>query len=147
MWVDAYRYGGGALIVYLIRNTLNGKCYIGKTTRTLRERWLEHCRDARNFRACLPMYVDIRLHSPSAFAVEVLGEAKCQRDLNRMERKFIRLYHAQTEGYNQASAGGGCKPRRCTFSNYTLPITQRERIAESVRLSWVERRKQKEAAA
>ena len=33
-------------IVYKITNVLNGKIYIGITTRTLEERWQQHCYDA-----------------------------------------------------------------------------------------------------
>ena len=30
--------------VYLIRNTVNGKCYVGQTRRDIQERWKEHIR-------------------------------------------------------------------------------------------------------
>jgi group I intron endonuclease len=31
-------------LVYLIRNTVNGKCYVGQTRRDIHERWKEHIR-------------------------------------------------------------------------------------------------------
>jgi predicted GIY-YIG superfamily endonuclease len=34
-------------LIYLITNTVNGKRYIGQTVRTLRQRWQQHVRDAK----------------------------------------------------------------------------------------------------
>lgn len=31
--------------IYKITNKVNNKCYIGKTLKTIEERWIEHCRD------------------------------------------------------------------------------------------------------
>jgi predicted GIY-YIG superfamily endonuclease len=30
-------------IIYLIKNNVNGKLYIGQTDRTIKKRWYEHC--------------------------------------------------------------------------------------------------------
>lgn len=30
-------------IIYLIKNKLNNKCYVGQTIRTIKKRWKEHC--------------------------------------------------------------------------------------------------------
>lgn len=41
--------------IYQITNDINGKIYIGKTERTIQERWREHCRDylKRNYESDL----------------------------------------------------------------------------------------------
>lgn len=130
------------MIVYLLRNKQNGKCYVGKTTRTLKARWRQHKTEARIGRHDFPLYQDMRLYGTEVFEVEVLGEADCQRRLNSIERKFIRIFDAVEHGYNKmlGSCGGRPKLRRAACS----PLTQahREKIAESVRLSWLERKAQ-----
>lgn len=37
----------GKVIVYLIRNCVNGKVYVGKTTKSLKRRWQQHVWTAR----------------------------------------------------------------------------------------------------
>ena len=132
------------VIVYLVRNKLSGKCYVGKTTRVLSERWHEHIRDARNQRKSGVFYDDLRKLGVGAFEISVLGEADCQRRLNQIERKYIRRYDAVNSGYNQSAAAHGGRPKRRASSIYTLPQSQREKIAESVRAYRAQR---KQAAA
>ncbi len=87
------------MIVYLIRNTANGKCYVGKTTGSLARRWSQHKCEARLGRYDLPLYRDMRVYQPHCFEVEVLGEASTQRRIAQMERKFIRIFDAVESGY------------------------------------------------
>jgi hypothetical protein len=129
------------VIVYLIRNRVSGKCYIGKTTQTLRSRWRQHKTEARIGRLDSPLYVDMRAIGVAFFEVELLAEATCQRRLAQMERKFIAEYKAVDEGYNLdgASHGGRPKLKRTRWSG-SLTVDHRKAIAASVRLSWIERR-------
>lgn len=129
------------MIVYLLRNKLNDKCYVGKTTRTLKSRWRQHKTEARIGRYDWPLYRDIRDYGAEAFSVELLGKASCQRRLNQMERKFIRQFNAVEDGYNQACASFGGRIRKVrAVVNSPLSKTHREKIAESVRRSWAERK-------
>jgi group I intron endonuclease len=129
------------MIVYLLRNKLNDKCYVGKTTRTLKSRWRQHRTEARIGRLNQPLYRDMRAHGAAAFDVELLGKADCQRRLNQMERKFIRQFNSVADGYNQACAsfGGRIRKVRATSGN-PLPKNHREKIAASVRRAWAERK-------
>lgn len=96
------------MIVYLIRNTANGKCYVGKTTGSLARRWSQHKCEARLGRYDFPLYKDMRIFQAHCFEVEVLGEAPTQRRLAQMERKFVRIFDAVNNGYNKTlhSYGG-----------------------------------------
>lgn len=96
------------MIVYLIRNTANGKCYVGKTTGTLARRWKQHRCEARLGRYNTPLYQAMRTYQLHCFETEVLGETYSQRALARVERKFIRIFDAVNNGYNcdEISHGG-----------------------------------------
>jgi group I intron endonuclease len=129
------------MIVYLLRNRQNGKCYVGKTTRTLKARWRQHRTEARIGRLISPLYEDMRAFGIDAFEVITLGEADCQRRLNQMERRFIREFNTVAEGYNQATAAFGGRVRKVrAITSATLSPTHRAKIAESVRLYYSERK-------
>jgi len=132
------------MIIYLIRNTVNGKCYVGKTSRSLSARWHEHLRDARNRHRTGPLYDDLSTYQRHCFETEVLSTAKDSRRLAQLERKFIRIFHAVESGYNRAecSFGGRIRKRRAVPSAPRSP-EQKLKIASSVRRAWLER---KEAA-
>lgn len=135
------------MIVYLIQCTLNNRFYVGKTTRTLRERWLEHCRDARNSRRPGDLYEDLRRFGAEAFTIRELGVAYCQRRLNQMERKFIRLHRATEHGYNKDVAAHGGKPKRRTVTTYTLSWDHKQKIADTIRRFHVNRKAQAKGMA
>jgi group I intron endonuclease len=120
------------VIVYLIQCTLNNRFYVGKTTRTLQERWLEHIRDARSGRRPGDLYEDLRRFGAEAFTITELGIAYCQRRLNQMERKYIRLHGATINGYNKDVAAHGGKPKmRPAFKRVLTPL-HKLRISERI---------------
>lgn len=121
------------MIVYLIQCKINSRFYVGKTTRTLQERWLEHIRDARNCRKSGDLYADLRLFGAESFTIGVLGEAYCQRRLAQIERKFIRTLGATVNGYNQDEASRGGKRKTRSSPVYTLTQEHKDRIADRIR--------------
>jgi group I intron endonuclease len=129
------------VIVYLIRNTANGKCYVGKTTGSLARRWSQHKCEARLGRYDFPLYQDMRIYQPHCFEVEVLGEAPTQRRIAQMERKFIRIFNAIENGYNLmlGSCGGRTRKTRGSLGRRLSPETIRK-IAESNRRAYAERK-------
>jgi len=135
------------LIVYLIQCTLNNRFYVGKTTRTLQERWLEHIRDARSCRRPGDLYEDLRRFGAEAFTITELGVAYCQRRLNQMERKFIRLHGATVNGYNKNVAAHGGKRKTRSTTKYTLTSEHKQRIADRIRQVHSERKAQRRVAA
>ncbi len=141
--VQGHLSGKGTIgFVYLIRNNINGKCYVGKTTRTVASRWRQHKTEMRICRYDSPLYNDMREFGVSAFEVAVLGECDSQRRLAQIERAFIRRYKSVTEGYNREVASCGGRIRRgLTHLRpiQPLPEEHRKKIAQSVRLSWLQR--------
>jgi group I intron endonuclease len=138
---------GAVMFVYLIRNIINGKCYVGKTTRSVEARWRQHKTEIRIGRMDSDLYADMRKFGVAAFEVGILGECNSQRRLAQMERSFIRSYNAVEEGYNKevASFGGRIRLTRSRF-NPSLSDDHRKKIANSVRRAWVERKEMAETS-
>jgi group I intron endonuclease len=131
------------MIVYLLRNKVNDKCYVGKTMKTLKVRRRQHRTEARIGRYDWPLYRDIRDFGAENFSVELLGKADSNRRISQMERNFIRQFNTVSDGYNQACASFGGRIRKAACSERSpLSEEHRERIADSVRRYWKERKAQ-----
>lgn len=92
--------------VYLITSP-SGKQYVGMTTRTLAERWAEHCAAARQGSDLL-LARAIRKHEADALKVEVLHESDDQDELWALEVEEIsRRSTAAPNGYNLTLGGDG----------------------------------------
>ena len=96
--------------IYKITNQVNGKVYIGQSTR-VEERWKEHKRkpflessEEYNY----PLYQAIRKYGLENFTFEILEECP-QEELNQKEEYYISLYESyppdKGKGYNQTKGG------------------------------------------
>jgi group I intron endonuclease len=101
---------GGVGLVYLLRNVVNDKCYVGQTIRLLEARWAEHIREA--FHRKKPRTVvarAIRKHGLSNFTAKVLWRGS----LNLLDSKevfYIHKFRCMTPtGYNLTPGGFGSK--------------------------------------
>lgn len=95
--------------VYLIRNTVNGKLYVGQTVMTVERRFKAHV-NAYNYpkRRYIPL-ISRALHkySPENFTYEILEECSSQDHLNEAEIRWIAFYDSiAPNGYNVESGGG-----------------------------------------
>jgi group I intron endonuclease len=128
------------VIIYLVRNRVNGKCYIGKTCRTLSARWREHVSEARQGRYETPLYQDMRLYQLHCFEVEELAHTANESDLANAERRFIRIFNSVDNGYNVDgfSHGGNYRAHRTTFARKSAE--HKARIATSQRAAWAARK-------
>ncbi len=85
------------MIVYKITNLLNGKAYVGRTTKTLNERMIGHLYNRRHSL----IDKDIQKFGIENFKVEVLAECKTFEELKELEKKFIRELDCKSpNGYN-----------------------------------------------
>lgn len=115
--------------IYQITNNLNGKIYIGKTERSIEQRWYEHCRDyLRKTDEKRPLYLAMRKYGPSNFSIIVLEETN-----NASEREvyWIEKTRAFKNGYNATMGGDGQK-----YLDYDLIIAsynELQNIAEVAR--------------
>lgn len=98
---------GDDVIVYLVRNRTNDKGYVGKTKRSLEQRWREHVRNAMKMRAEMPIYDAIRKHGAEAFDLSVLEECDSPEGLNEAEKRWIVELGTFSRGYNATRGGDG----------------------------------------
>ena len=97
--------------IYKITNDVNGKVYIGKTVKTIEERFKEHLRNSRK------QYADIynshlsraiRYYGKEHFSVSLVGEYP-NDELNDREIQWINTYNSfdDSVGYNMTLGGEG----------------------------------------
>jgi group I intron endonuclease len=93
------------MIVYLLRNTVNNKVYVGQTVQTLTARWKQHRHDAKRFG--YPICCALKKYGCGTFEISELGIASTQEDLNNLECLWIILLHAGNKqfGYNIREGG------------------------------------------
>lgn len=94
--------------IYKITNKINGKAYVGKTTRTVQERWEEHLHDStkKQYYTNRPLYKAIRKYGSDGFTVETLEKVDLEH-LSEREIYWIEYFHTCTEGYNATVGGDG----------------------------------------
>lgn len=125
------------MIVYLIRNTANGKCYVGKSSRPLWHRWSQHKTEAKLGRLNTALYRDMRVYQLHCFEIEVLAEARTSRRIAQLERKFIRIFDSVENGYNEAVCSwGGRTCRTCGSVGRKMSAETRLKIADSNRRTY-----------
>ena len=91
--------------IYQITNDINGKIYIGKTERTIEERFKEHCRDylRRDFEK-RPLYRAMKKYGIEHFHIELLEETDFPEE---QEVFWIEQKRSYKEGYNATFGGDG----------------------------------------
>lgn len=91
--------------IYQIINDINGKIYIGKTERTIEERFKEHCQDAfKKQKEQRPLYAAMRKYGIQHFSVSLIEETNTpdEREVYWIEQKRSYKY-----GYNATKGGEG----------------------------------------
>ncbi len=100
------------MFIYLITNLVNGKYYVGQTTKTLARRWALHRFSARhaNSTGCKLLVRAMRKHGLENFIIEHLASADTAAQLSELERLWICLLRSTdaSVGYNLTFGGEGC---------------------------------------
>ncbi len=94
--------------IYLVRNTANGKTYVGQTTLTVENRWKRHVNESIHNSRCR-IHMAIRKYGAESFVVEELCECPDRVSLDETERFFVWLLGSskRSMGYNLTLGGGG----------------------------------------
>lgn len=95
--------------IYKIWNDVNDKIYVGKTNRTLKKRFYEHCRDSKfSSKNNRPLYRAMNKYGVEHFYIEKLEETTREQASER-ECYWIKYFNSFRNGYN-ATMGGDGKP-------------------------------------
>lgn len=103
--------------IYKITNQITGKSYIGKTLKSVNERWKEHCHDYKRQRCeKRPLYNAMNKYGIENFFIEEIEQ--CQDDeVSNREIYWIRYFNTYHNGYNATKGGDGSK-----YLDYNLII-------------------------
>lgn len=108
--------------IYLAKNILNGKVYVGKTIKSIKKRWIEHISEGRKLRRLRAKNPDKKIwgshlnnviakYDKSIWILEVLDIAYSEKELNEKETFWINEYDSMNKdkGYNMTTGGEGWK--------------------------------------
>lgn len=90
-------------IIYIIKNRINDKVYVGQTTQSLQERYNKHLSDAKYKNTHL--YRAMRKYGADNFYCEVLEDNLSIEQLDQQETYWIKFYDSYKNGYNSTLGG------------------------------------------
>lgn len=94
--------------IYIIKNTVNDKVYIGQTTMTVQERFAAHMKPSTaKQRGSYKLYNAMNKYGKDKFYVETLETGIPVESLDDREIELIGQYDSFRNGYNSTSGGDG----------------------------------------
>jgi group I intron endonuclease len=93
------------MIIYICKNKLNDKVYVGQTIKTLENRKLSHFNAHQTGKS--KFYRALKSYGFDNFEWSILDTAKTTDELNQKEIYYIREYNSINEGYNMVEGGTG----------------------------------------
>ena len=108
--------------IYIIRNTINDKVYVGQTTKSVRLRFLNHLSAARRGKDYV-IGKAIRKYGEENFYVETLEEC-LKSELNEREIYYIKFYNSTNPkfGYNMSKGGNKVATRKVYDDSIILDL-------------------------
>lgn len=93
-------------VIYIIKNKLNGKVYIGQTIQNPKDRWYRHCAKSNISKNEANMHIKraILKYGKENFSFEVI-ETCLKEQLNEREIYWINYYDSYNKGYNNTLGG------------------------------------------
>lgn len=87
--------------VYVHKNKINGKCYVGITSQNPELRW----QNGNGYRTQTKFYNAIRKYGWNGFFHQIMATGLTEEEAKLMEQKLIKFYDSYNNGYN-ATLGG-----------------------------------------
>jgi len=95
-------------VAYLVTNKVNGKQYVGITTRGIRDRWKGHCQPKNTRRWQSALHNAIMAYGKEQFEIRIILVGNDAKYLIHMEPKLIAAYGTRApNGYNLTDGGEG----------------------------------------
>ena len=110
--------------IYLIRNTKNGRCYVGQTC-DIKHRFLKCHQDIPKMKS------DLEKFGPEAFEFEILAQTEKREVASVLEETFADKFECFTKGYNSA------RRFKTNEGNKHSEASNAKRSASIKRLIWV----------
>lgn len=116
------------MIIYKVKNKIDGKMYIGQTRKTLEKRWKDHC---SNRSSCRYLKFAILKYGKENFEITQITKCNSLEEMNHREAYCIKLFNTMTpNGYN-LTTGGDVK---------NISEETRLKKSESMKKVWQEKR-------
>jgi group I intron endonuclease len=97
------------MIIYKITNKVNGKIYIGQTTRSIKFRWKRHVEAAR-YTSNSILHKAIRKYGEHSFEIELIEYADDKVSLNEKEIFWISHFNSTDSSIGYNITKGGASP-------------------------------------
>ena len=95
-------------LIYIIRNSINDKVYIGQTTLSLEDRWKVHLKPSvSKQRGSYKIYNAMNKYGKENFYCEILEDNIPIEELNNREINYIEKFDSFKNGYNSTKGGDG----------------------------------------
>lgn len=118
-------------LVYLVENKINGKKYIGQTTKNLHQRRIRHIYEAKANLTTMPFHEALIKYGEENFVWAVLEKCYTKCEMDEMEFHYIQQYNTYgKDGYNATMGGDGAvgvrftedRRKKARLSIYNSPI-------------------------
>lgn len=94
-------------IIYIIKNKINKKVYIGQTTTDLQTRFNQHFKNSTIKTRHYKIYNAIKKYGKENFYIEKIEDKIPIENLNDKEIFYIEFYNSYEKGYNSTKGGDG----------------------------------------
>lgn len=94
-------------VIYIIRNTVNDKVYIGQTTTNTHTRFMQHCKKSVLATRHYKLYNAIKKYGKDKFYIEELETNIPVELLNEKEISYVAKFNSFRNGYNSTTGGDG----------------------------------------
>ena len=101
--------------IYIIKNKINEKVYIGQTLRSVEERFKQHMKPS-NHKKHYKLYRAMNKYGNDNFYYEILESNVCEDIIDEREIYWIEKYDSYKNGYNSTPGGDG----RVIFKNIDI---------------------------
>lgn len=114
-------------IVYLIKNTVTNKIYIGYTKNSLEHRWKQHCNRAKKD-VNTPFYNAIKKYGEDIWDKSIIFECESVQEVKQKEIELIAKHDSYNNGYNATTGGDG---------NHGIKMSQESNHKRSIALKGI----------